>query len=775
MPPQPFGHRARRMPAGSRERPVGTGLARASRRHGRRHGNLVVRRTIMFQVVIGALAVAVGVAAHNACLNCHDANLAVQQALMVGDSHRERFTAACRSCYDRHTLCVEQSPSCSHVVGCEPCGRAFMLCSGLRSHPSSPKRSWEGSTAQPNFHWRPVPVPWPMMASSITSIGVGSFVVVSGYAAAPVLMRLDRDGLILVGPIPEVPKPSGVSLDDGLGSDRPPVELSSSSSSSSSLIIVLTDNVEGILYESISSSNGTWWSLPQALPSSMPPADVQHSIAIRQETLVVIAYVEKQSGQVVVAVRNDAGMWMPVAKFPEPAGAAPAIEVAFSTVHIVYPRASDMSIVHAQLQVRDWTLADPKVLPFKTKAPVALSLLASRIVAIMHSPWSSELQFAAFSLASGTWSAPASTSAVIDAFTLPVLVNDGIRGRALALFLHHSKLHVLAGDNLDIAPSSWMHDMRAYVANVPMVDLTIPGSHDAGSFAITDESPVAPDGIPYMESISRLPLVGHLAKQVAARWSIAQGRTILEQLRSGIRYLDLRVTVGSHAVPPVARDDSDPLVKDLFIMHELIGGRIVDAIAQIAQFLDENPHEVVLVDFVRVLDVDRARLQALYDHLEQTFSHRLAPVVIPAQRVTLQSLWQTRRQIIVFRDCNETWPLMLERPWLWPRNVVLDSPWADVPTIGGLRPRLDEFVERRNATKWFVLQGICTEDSGVIERGLFQSPKTLRESASIVTPSVLDWMHSWPPLNIIMVDWAEDSALVSRCLSANLNRLGGRA
>lgn len=205
-------------------------------------------------------------------------------------------------------------------------------------------------------------------------------------------------------------------------------------------------------------------------------------------------------------------------------------------------------------------------------------------------------------------------------------------------------------------------------------------------------------------------------------------------------------------------------------MHELIGGRIVDAIAQIAQFLDENPHEVVLVDFVRVLDVDRARLQALYDHLEQTFSHRLAPVVIPAQRVTLQSLWQTRRQIIVFRDCNETWPLMLERPWLWPRNVVLDSPWADVPTIGGLRPRLDEFVERRNATKWFVLQGICTEDSGVIERGLFQSvcaralhallpgsnwnakqPKTLRESASLVTPSVLDWMHSWPPLNIIMV------------------------
>lgn len=214
-------------------------------------------------------------------------------------------------------------------------------------------------------------------------------------------------------------------------------------------------------------------------------------------------------------------------------------------MHIVYPRASDMSIVHAQLQVRDWTLADPKVLPFKTKAPVALSLLASRIVAIMHSPWSSELQFAAFSLASGTWSAPASTSAVIDAFTLPVLVNDGIRGRALALFLHHSKLHVLAGDNLDIAPSSWMHDMRAYVANVPMVDLTIPGSHDAGSFAITDESPVAPDGIPYMESISRLPLVGHLAKQVAARWSIAQGRTILEQLRSGIRYLDLRVTAGA--------------------------------------------------------------------------------------------------------------------------------------------------------------------------------------------------------------------------------------
>jgi hypothetical protein len=75
--------------------------------------------------------------------------------------------------------------------------------------------------------------------------------------------------------------------------------------------------------------------------------------------------------------------------------------------------------------------------------------------------------------------------------------------------------------------------------------IIFPGTHDSGTFDITDQSDYSPDAPSFIKDVEKLPIVPSLIKGIVAGWSRAQGVDWTAQLNGGIRYLDIRTCLNT--------------------------------------------------------------------------------------------------------------------------------------------------------------------------------------------------------------------------------------
>lgn len=96
------------------------------------------------------------------------------------------------------------------------------------------------------------------------------------------------------------------------------------------------------------------------------------------------------------------------------------------------------------------------------------------------------------------------------------------------------------------------------------------------SYKITHTSELAPDAEPFLQ---RLKFLGPLLTIIMSKWSKTQTYNAINQLKSGIRYLDLRLATkkGSNKI---------------YFVHGLYSCCVDEVLNQINQFLNEHPKEV---------------------------------------------------------------------------------------------------------------------------------------------------------------------------------------
>ncbi|MBP2292076.1 hypothetical protein [Azospirillum rugosum] len=123
--------------------------------------------------------------------------------------------------------------------------------------------------------------------------------------------------------------------------------------------------------------------------------------------------------------------------------------------------------------------------------------------------------------------------------------------------------------------SGWMGKLLAVKPDVTVNALTMPGSHDAGMYKITDTSTICADD-----------------------WALTQDRTIFEQLQSGSRYFDLRVrrSGGIYYTGHYSSTSSSAT--------GLNGGSLADVLADVVKFmkLDAARKETVFLKFSHTED-----------------------------------------------------------------------------------------------------------------------------------------------------------------------------
>lgn len=134
---------------------------------------------------------------------------------------------------------------------------------------------------------------------------------------------------------------------------------------------------------------------------------------------------------------------------------------------------------------------------------------------------------------------------------------------------------------LAVRREAWMGELAQ---DRSLRELCLPGTHDSGAYMLTDR--IAPAAA-QQPGLMRLASVLAGGERYPARYrslvrhmSVTQRRPILDQLRDGVRLLDLRIC---------ACDG------ELWIHHGLLGPRLDDVLDDLSSFLQASEHELVVV------------------------------------------------------------------------------------------------------------------------------------------------------------------------------------
>ncbi|CAH1795823.1 unnamed protein product, partial [Owenia fusiformis] len=124
--------------------------------------------------------------------------------------------------------------------------------------------------------------------------------------------------------------------------------------------------------------------------------------------------------------------------------------------------------------------------------------------------------------------------------------------------------------------TEWMSLLRPMIGDRRIGDIVIPGSHDAGTWGITAESELINNN-PLFE------LADQIVPDVVANWSINQDQNFTMQLRSGLRYFDMRIAAVDNGI--------------YRWWHGKAGTEVEPGLQEIADFARDNRNEILLLEF----------------------------------------------------------------------------------------------------------------------------------------------------------------------------------
>lgn len=219
-------------------------------------------------------------------------------------------------------------------------------------------------------------------------------------------------------------------------------------------------------------------------------------------------------------------------------------------------------------------------------------------------------------------------------------------------------------------PASWMADRQQSIYPKHVKDILFPGTHDSAAYTPLSRDP-APGELP--KAIQDLVNFAHTLHlndvgDFINKWSEAQDQNLYQQLRSGIRYLDIRA-------------GWDAKTNQWRTFHANYGAPVRDLLQDVKRFLSEQRGEVVLVEVSHLNGGPSAENRiALAEMIVSTLGEFLAPrngqglEVLLSQTTIGDLVKQNHRAIISFED--DSLVPRASFPELWPASLFLHS-YAD--------------------------------------------------------------------------------------------------
>jgi hypothetical protein len=310
------------------------------------------------------------------------------------------------------------------------------------------------------------------------------------------------------------------------------------------------------------------------------------------------------------------------------------------------------------------------------------------------------------------------------------------------------------------APSAtWMADTMKQIGDKPLSRVALPGTHDSGTYGMATQSALDPynegararvveavNGVARQRGISVRPLL--------LGWSQAQDLSVFDQLRAGVRYVDLRVS----------------LVDSTYLLgHVLVSGTLEDALLGVLTFTRQHPGELIILDVNHVYGMETVESQvALLNFIAGVLAGRLVagpPALGPSATVS-EILGHdpdgTARVILLFASSaaiaasgrSDVWCSEAENYPPCESSQII-SVWPDQDNATGVLDHIRS-QPQRDPDRFYVSQGQITPSEQLISRS--SSPGSLREAAQLYNPGVISMAaREWRAAgaNIIILDFFE--------------------
>jgi len=306
---------------------------------------------------------------------------------------------------------------------------------------------------------------------------------------------------------------------------------------------------------------------------------------------------------------------------------------------------------------------------------------------------------------------------------------------------------------------TWMHDIYGSRPDWELRNVMIPGTHDTGTDQMTSSSGLSST----LDGILKI-----APRSTILAWSKTQDRSMLRQLEDGIRYFDLRL---------------EKTPQGWMTYHGLLSNPLTAMLEELADFIAENPREIVLLDFQSLVNFN-GDMTELFAYIEQhpLLGSRVAGWDRFRSGVRLGELWDADKNLILLSDQRQVRQpdgRLGETSLVWPR--VLQNPWSNTRHTAQVEEDLVNGIRQRPDTLFYVSQAVLTPDANVVTTGWTRGINSLRDMA-------IKWMNpklayliprlhgearqAGKYVNIIIADFYEHSPMVELCLKYNLENSG---
>ncbi|MEW5734843.1 MAG: hypothetical protein AB1921_08305 [Thermodesulfobacteriota bacterium] len=302
---------------------------------------------------------------------------------------------------------------------------------------------------------------------------------------------------------------------------------------------------------------------------------------------------------------------------------------------------------------------------------------------------------------------------------------------------------VTPSEDIDTTYQDWMGQNKQALAGLALNQVPLLGSHDAGSYGVNrDSEPCRACRTRDGGYVTRKPRGDDIS---SAR---SQSTDILNQLRYGVRYLDLRVT----------KQDGEYWIEHIFLSAKVTGHG--GMFWQIKEFLRQHPDEIIVLSNHALYEhkggMNERETEEWYKLVQREFGDLLVPAG-SFSAATLGSIWQGKGRLVFYGDAKR-----FPEPFLWDESQV-EGPWMDQKNPERLCQELSSelagWAKGEAASKMRVLEAFTTTRKKIREAE--KTNRLIRERLKTV------WLNA--PVTVVQVDDAVNSGL----MPILVNRLPG--
>ena len=295
--------------------------------------------------------------------------------------------------------------------------------------------------------------------------------------------------------------------------------------------------------------------------------------------------------------------------------------------------------------------------------------------------------------------------------------------------------------------SNWMASIDA---STNLAGLTLPGTHNSAAYDLSTQFNENDPQYNYIqEATFGVDLPNKLIAKFACRFALTQSLSISEQLRSGIRYFDLRV-------------DYDEETSTFRTFHLLFGLPIQDILNQIQAFIKAHPSEIVIIEMRELLSpsITAEKKRELAQIILDAFGSALFPVT--SALPTIGEMQAAGTTVIVAVQDGE---INSSSDMIWPTSGKIRDTFANTVDVEEMneynQERLVEFNAESNQYLFTKLSWILTPDTDYLKDSLLRGSiySLAKDEAN---PALVDFAAKNDDVqlgNILIIDYVEQSPL----------------